>query len=285
MTPETITDTPGAPPVAPAAGPLPTYDWASNLTSDGAFKQGWTDTLPADLQPYKPTIGKYASLPDLLRGLGNANALLGRKAGGVTVPGPSSTPEEVTAYRKAVGVPDAPAEYFKKPDQLPAGVEWDDKAVTEYANVLHKHGVSAAAAEELLQTQMRIESERAGSAVAAHEAKQAAELEAAENQLRKDWGPLFDSRLSLAATAATFAGADPEAEAFQHPDVVRAFAALGKLIPESKGPSGDSHPGMQTPADKAKDIQTNAANPMHERYHKQDPEIVAYVRKLLGKAA
>ena len=58
----------GAPTPAPDPTPSPTptppagggeWDFRSALDDNGAFKQGWVDTLPPDLKEYAGTLGKY----------------------------------------------------------------------------------------------------------------------------------------------------------------------------------------------------------------------------------
>lgn len=45
----------------------------------------------------------------------------------------------------------SPAEYgIKRPEQIPAGLGWDDKRAEEYATLAHKHGLTKEAVEELM---------------------------------------------------------------------------------------------------------------------------------------
>lgn len=85
------------------------------------------------------------SSDDLFNQFANTQKLLGKK--GVMVPGEKATPDEISAYHKALGVPDTEDGYdFPVPD----GYEIDDTVKTQEKTVkaiMKKHGISKKAAE------------------------------------------------------------------------------------------------------------------------------------------
>lgn len=100
------------------------------------------------------------------------------------VPGPDAKPEEVAAFRKALGVPDKPDGYgIKKPDQLPEGVVWDDAKVSKFTELAHKHGIPAAAVKEIIEYNIANNRE-------AHEAGRLAAEKQQENTSTRSGRPL-----------------------------------------------------------------------------------------------
>ena len=128
-----------AQPTAAETTTQPSTPW---VNPDGTFGEGWTNNLPEDSAAYKDTLSKYKSVPDMAKALANANALIGKKLG---VPNEKSSPEEVAAFRRAMGVPESLDEYKLAPETLPEGMTWNDDMAKPYAEIAHKHGIPPSA--------------------------------------------------------------------------------------------------------------------------------------------
>jgi hypothetical protein len=243
---------------------------------DGKFAEGWLDRLPEEFTDAKPTLSKYGSVQDLAK----AHYHLQKKIGnpGVQIPTEKSSPEEVAAFRKALGVPEAPDKYELLPEQLPEGVEVNPELLKPYAEIAHKHNIPAAAMKDLVAENIKqaaLANEAAGGIIAQR-------LADGEKQLRTTFGGEYDSRLNMAKRAASAVGLDLKSHGLTDPNVVIALAQLGDMMSEDKLASGDGNLPMGG-KHRAKDIMTNEANPLYKKYQDGDEETVKLVTRLLSQ--
>lgn len=288
-TPPAGTPPAGTPPAGgtqPPAGGNGEFKFASILSDDGnSFKQGWTETLPDELKPAKDTLGRYKNPIEALRGLHNANVKMGKMADAVLLPNEKSTPEEIAEFREKAGIPQKPEDYgVKKPDNLPAGVQWDDEKTKTYVATLHKHNASPALVKELVA--LRVADEVAN--LQAVEEGGKAFIQQGLETLRKEWGGEFDSNIKKAEAVVNHysekTGLKLDHVAFQFPEVIRFVAAIHKdYMGESKRIEGGGITGND-PANEARLIQTDESHPMHKRYMNGEPSAVEHVRGLLMRA-
>lgn len=215
----------------------------------------------------------------ILKSYQGMEQLVGRKAQAVLPPTEKSTPEEVAEYRKAIGVPESPEAYNLKPEQLPEGVTWDDNVAKKAAELAHKHNVPAAAMQEF----MKFDMERAALMNQAAAQMIETQLETGRAELQKVWGDKMPEKIELARRAAVTAGVDPTSQGFVDPQVVKAIVNLAEKLSDDKLVAGDQTGASSTRA-RAKDIMTNAANPLYLRYQEGDAEVVDQVRRMLTSA-
>ena len=257
------------------------WDFRSALDDKGAFKQGWVDTLPPDLKEYAGTLGKYPNAAELLRGHGNAQKLIGQRgAPGVKVPGPDAKPEDVAAFRKAIGVPDDVAGYgLKKPDQLPEGVEWNEERVGEFASLAHELGLTPAQAQKLVA----FDTERMGKMNAGGKVKLEAFVNGQRDELKREWGESYQNNVGKALKTAEFLGLDPnDAEIGNSAKMIKALHSAAALIQEDKFVASNKVGLGLTGADQAEDIRRNPANPWHAAYNgKEGKERQAQAQALM----
>lgn len=258
---------------APAATETPTQH-AGYVNPDGTFADGWTNNLPEDSAAYKDTLSKYKSVPDMAKALANANALIGKKLG---VPNEKSSPEEVAAFRRSLGIPDSIDEYKFAPDALPEGMTWDDNNVKNYAEIAHKHNIPPAAMKALVTEHAKMEHFKM-QGIQAQIEKQHVE---AVNTLKKEWGNEFEKNIGLAKQAAKIAGVNANSQGFADPEVVRGFVRMAQMMSEDK--VGRSMGGVEflSGAARAKDIMSNPENSWHKRYMEGDREAATLVTGLL----
>ena len=68
----------------------------------------------------------------------------------IKIPTDKSTPEEIAAYRKAQGVPDAADKYELKAEKLPEGVTLDETTIKGFKQAAHEMGLTPKQAQALL---------------------------------------------------------------------------------------------------------------------------------------
>ena len=244
------------------------------VKDDGSFSEGWIDKLPDEVADYKSSIKNFKSVPDLVKALGNANALIGKKLG---VPSEKSSPEEVAAFRRSLGVPDTIDEYKFAPDALPEGMTWDDNNVKNYAEIAHKHNIPPSAMKALVTEHAKMEHFKMQGMQAQIE-KQHVE---AVNTLKKEWGGEFDKNIGLAKQAAKIAGVNANSQGFADPEVVRGFVRMAQMMSEDKVGRSMSGSEFMTGQARAKDIMSNPDNSWHKRYMEGDREAATLVTGLL----
>lgn len=259
---------------APAASETTTTPSTGYVNADGTFADGWTNNLPEDSAAYKDTLSKYKSVPDMAKALANANQLIGKKLG---IPNEKSSPEEVSAFRRAMGVPESLDEYKFTPESLPEGMTWNDDMAKPYAEIAHKHGIPPSAMKELVNQHAKTEMFKLEAIQATYE-KQRTE---AVQTLQKEWGNDFGKNIGLAKQAAKIAGVDANSHGFSDPEVVRGFVRMAQMMSEDK--VGRSMGGTEflTGQSRAKDIMSNPDNTWHKRYMEGDREAAALVTSLL----
>lgn len=251
---------------------------AGFVDARGAFAEGWTSRLSEDLGDARAGFAKFRSIDDLAKSYRGLEQRLGKSAGAAFVPGEGATPEEVSAYRRALGVPEQADGYQLRPDDLPEGFQWDDGQSAVAAQIAHKYNVPPAAMKELVNIQMQREMGR----VAAMEGTIQEHLAAGERHLQETWGDKFSTNISRAQQMAQMVGIDPRSNGFTDPEVVKAFARFSELISDDKFVAPGGTPALSS-TESAKDIMTNKANPFYEKYQNGDPDTVERVRGMLRR--
>lgn len=203
-------------PVSPTVVTTPSVDWQAHVPQEYA----------ATFKPYE---GK--SLADVFKGYGEAAKLIGSRPQGIKVPGADAKPEEVSAFRKALGVPDKPEEYqFTRPEVAASQGMWDDGAEKAFLADAHKAG--------LTQPQVQAIVGWYGNYLASIANGNQREAQAVMQELRREWGPNYDAKLGRANRAIQQYGGDGLIDLFagngmaRHPLVVKAFAAIADDLVE-----------------------------------------------------
>src|SRR3990167_279142 len=248
---ETTTVDPAAPPApAPALTPAPS-DWRAGLTGDFApLAQEKT------LEKYQGKDWSEAG-PHLAKALVEATKLIGAKAPALVVPGDGATPEQVAAYRKATGVPDAPYGYSISWPEFPPGEDLDEAARGAWLTRMHQIG----APPHIVQAFATLY----GQHLATLHNGYRREAEAAGQELRRDWGPNYDANLGRANRAIQQYGGDALVDLFaqngmgRHPLVVRTFSQIGQDLVEHGAMAGDTV-GRVTPEEAQERMKTLQAD-------------------------
>jgi len=203
----------------------------------------WLAQMPADLKG-KEDFTSFKTIGDLgksyLEIKGKASEADGLKAKLQTAifkPGEDAKPEEITAYRKALGVPEKPTDYeFPKRE----GVEHDPKMVEFGRNVFHQANLSKDQAKIISQAWDGF----VEGVVTADLKTKEKSLNEANQKLKADWGPNFDKNMEITKRAFT-KFSNQEFTTFlestgvgNHPVLVKTFYEIGKAMGEDTGISG-----------------------------------------------
>jgi hypothetical protein len=251
----------------PAAGaPAPYFG------ADGNFVEGWADKLPdgfitaEDLPAFKAHASKYKNPLDAIKSDFHKEKMLGRKAQAVVIPGEKSAPEEVAAFRKALGVPETPDGYKLKPESLPDGITWSDDLAKPFAEIAHKHNITPAAMADLVK--VNLEQQQAMFQVASETAvaNDQAELDKGMQTLKETWKNDTEKNLGFVSRVAKSIGLDPSTPGLRDPNVIIALQRAGAMLSEDKLISGDVATTMQPGKVRANEIMTNPADPMFADY-------------------
>lgn len=280
--------TPEPPSPQPASTPEP---FKAQLGEDGnTLADGWYKGLPEEMHG---TLKSVKSIEDLAKGNYGLRKQLGDNGNRVKPLTAESSAEEISAWRKAHGVPEAatPEAYgIKIPDELPQGM---DKASLEarlpgYLEVLHKHNASP----DLVNALIAYDMEQAGAFYEQATLEENQQAQAELDKLKSEWGNSWDQKVSGANRIANLAGIADDSPLRSSPEFARAAAQLATLIGEDKLPNAENTqtPGRMTAEEGrefAKQIQTGVganseALRLHALYNKGDAATITYIRQLIA---
>lgn len=224
------------PPTPPVNSPPPEdWSWAGK---EGKLNDGWADRLPdtekVRAAEYVALAGKYGGdISQILKGALNLQTIAGRKIG---APGADWTPEQITEYRTAHGVPETSDKYDLTPAEgaLPEGVTWNPEVFSGLKDWAHKNHVPASAVKEVTGVLAGIDKARQQAAI---QMIQDADTKTIED-LKKEFGPSnFEQSVNDGHRAAKFLGleTDPNKNPIaNHPEFIKAMARVAKHMGESK---------------------------------------------------
>jgi hypothetical protein len=275
-------DTTTAAPAAPTATTFaPADQSAAAIVTSGQqqadpYSQGSSPEKPEWL-PEKFWRNDTPDVESLAKSYQGLEQLMGKKAQAILPPNEKSTPEEIAAFRKALGVPENPDGYgIVKPQNIPDTVSWDENIAKQVSEIAHKHNIPAAAMQELVQLDLqRAAMQNDAASQMIHQ-----QLQTGREELQRVYGEQLDNKIELAKRAAATVGVDPSTQGFLDPNVVKGFIALAEKLSDDRLVEGNAITASSGRA-RAKDIQTNPANPLHSRYLEGDADIVDQVRRMI----
>lgn len=218
-----------APPVTPAPSPPPAPTTAPAPSPEGA---DWRSTITDET--LREHAGRFTTVADLVK---DHAGLRDKLQTALVVPKDGAPPEEVAAFRKALGVPDKPDGY-----KLPAADALNEDGKRVLSGVvakMHAAGAPPAVVEAAVGTYLTHVAEvEQAQAAAAQRA-----VEAGISDLRREWGADFDANVEFAKRGAQQFGGDGF-RAFldgakvdgvpigSHPAFVKVFAEIGRRMGE-----------------------------------------------------
>jgi hypothetical protein len=199
--------------------------------------------------------------------------------GAIKLPTDTSKPEEWERVYSKLGRPDKPEGYnFKKPDNLPNGVEWNDEFEKDFRSLAHKNGLTNSQAQVMLDSWNT------------YVGKQAATIqtsrESGEAELKKVWGAEYEKNVTLCQRAVKELG-DEEFVKFldtstygNHPAMVKFLAKIGAELAEDSSAAGAQATSSAIGAREARaeiaKIRTDKSHP----YHTGNKEAVERMQEL-----
>ena len=218
-----------APPVVETAPSAPTSPAPS-----------WRDSLPEDLKG-DPSLQSFKDIPALAKSFIETKRMVGAKQG-LAIPNEKSTPEDVAAFHKALGVPEAADKYQVKRPDVALDLGWDATAEGEFLATAHKAGLN--------QKQVQAAIDWYGQWERAKLEKARGEANATSARLRTEWGPDYDAKVGRANRVISEYGGPELADAFgtpghvlnaagRHPVFVKFVAALGDALVEHGAITGE----------------------------------------------
>ena len=229
-------------------------------SADGVAAASWTEALDDDDRGFVRTKG-WGAPADLLRSYRHLERKIG--ANTLRVPGPGAGPDEIVEFWSTLGRPDVPEGYeIPAPDDVPG---YSPELADWFRKAAHAVHMPAAMAQGLHDKYI----ERHLADAAELDLDRFRQAQAAETELRRDWGPGFDHRRQLANRAIRALGGDRLFEELQatgmanSASLARAFAAVGeRLYAEDRFFDGDEAKGFDRSPDVAqKEIHRLRADP------------------------
>lgn len=203
---------------------------------------GWRAALPDDLKNNEVLSG-YSNIGDVSK---DFLALKKESEGMIKKPGENASSEEMSAYHKAIGVPESPDEYsITKPD-LPEGYEYDQNFESHFRQVMKDVGMPKSAAEQAYSRLMQYGVDT----FKKNQESEAKELQDATNSLKKDWGQEFDANSEKSTRAIKFfagkAGIDADnllKDADAIPEIKKVFHQVFDAIGDDTIVKGENKSG------------------------------------------
>ncbi len=187
----------------------------------------WRTSIPAELRSEK-SLENVKDIPSLVKGYVEAQKYIG---GAVKLPTDKSTPDEVNAFLRKLGVPEKVTDYKVGKPVVPEYVGWNDDVHTKILDAAHKAGMTVKQTEKMVEGLTQV--------VLGMTPDPNAMLEKSKETLQKEWGENFGRNIILSSRAvdnlAEQAGIKPadlhaalaETGAGAHPVILKAFSQLG----------------------------------------------------------
>lgn len=244
----------------------PSSLFASDFRDEqGNLKEGWSEVF--EKKGFTRLANKAATHKtedDFLKSLDHMAQFVGKKTAFLP-PNDKSTPEEIAAYREQQGVPAEAKEYAFKPAKLPDGIDWDPAAASKAEEILHKHHIPKAAAQELADYYGDVLLDTQVKAKTNFETNVSMKAAECEKTFKDEWGAAYQSRFEANRDFAKVLFGDELTDpimqaALARPSVVRLIdQARRDLRGGLPGAQADTAGGSASPGQQAQAIMK--ANP------------------------
>jgi hypothetical protein len=264
----------GSPSGEPDANPF--------INNEGEFTNNWLDSLKGDeYESMKPTLARFKNVQDMAKSVYHSKQMIGKNVDSVLVPGEDSSPDEVSAYRQAIGVPDDIADYkLDAPEGVPEGMEFDQSVMDSFKEFAHTNNMPPAVAQQLVNMQMGLTTE----SMQAQEAQMQTFVAEQDAQLKREWGGAYEKNITDAKLGARDLGIDlaDDHPVFNEAWFVQAMKRHGNAVGEDSLKRGDADfLGANSDKMKGQDIINNPQNPAYQKYQDGDADTVRRVRAFL----
>ncbi len=210
------------------------------VTTEAAPSQeetgAWWESLPDDLKS-EPTVQRYKSTEEAIRGLVNANKLIGKKR--IAMPTADAPKEEWEEFYSAIGRPESPDKYEINIQGA------DEDVLNEFKRIAHEKGFTQQQIEGIEKFWEGFQQK----AVERIDQQIEQLKETALTELKKEWGNNFDSEIEVARKAVETLCDEEQKELINaglgnDPRVIRLFNRIGKMLGEDKLTPGTGRGGF-----------------------------------------
>lgn len=262
----------------PTPNPTPDPTPAPLIGEDFSFRAGWQEVLPEE---HRATAANFKSLPDVVKSLVETKRLAsGKLEGMIKLPGENATPEEISAFNRARGVPEKPEDYGLAKPEGEIGKLWSDEAVSAFVKEAHAKGLSKAETQWLIEYQLNQQHQTLQKDL--EEGRKFNEARDAE--LKSAFGPrveqeMNDAKRVLLTIDPTFNLEDVQ---FLPAKLVIGLASFAKKMNPDTLVSQTQFNNRLSPSDMGTDIISNPSNPDYAAYHDAThPQHAAIVKRVL----
>tara|TARA_R100000541_G_scaffold9610_4_gene17362 strand:+ start:261 stop:1097 length:837 start_codon:yes stop_codon:yes gene_type:complete len=239
----------------------------------------WRDALPDDLKSNE-SLGKFSDISTLAKSYINAEQMIGKDK--MVVPGANTTEDEWSDIYDKLGRPSAPDAY-ELTAELGEGEEVDAQLMSSFKETAHKHGLSPAQAQGLLDYYNNISTQSmtdmANNSVLVQEQSQ--------RELREEWGGSYEANLSQASNIGKqFFGEEiyglqmaDGSQLGDNPTLIKGLAKMASVVSE------DTLVGDKQSAASGGNFQqqiNDLTSPNSAYWNKMDPQHDATVQKVLA---
>ena len=239
----------------------------------------WRDALPDDLKSNE-SLGKFSDISTLAKSYINAEQMIGKDK--MVVPGANTTEDEWSDIYDKLGRPSAPDAY-ELTAELAEGEQVDAQLMSSFKETAHKHGLSPAQAQGLLDYYNNISTQSmtdmANNSVLVQEQSQ--------RELREEWGGSYEANLSQASNIGKqFFGEEiyglqmaDGSQLGDNPTLIKGLAKMASVVSE------DTLVGDKQSAASGGNFQqqiNDLTSPNSAYWNKMDPQHDATVQKVLA---
>lgn len=201
--------------------------------------EGWRDGLSDDIKN-DPSLASFKDVEGLAKSYVHSQKMIGTEK----MPTPREDWDEASwnAFYEKAGRPANAEEYADPSVELPEGINLDSDTINTFKDKFHELGLSSKQASGLMDYYFN-------DVVKNHETMQdnnSKTLEEATQTLRNDFGRDFDLNIELARGALRKFGDDnlismlEESGLGNNPDLIKAFANVGRMVSEDDARGGNS---------------------------------------------
>ena len=239
----------------------------------------WRDSLPEELRT-NASLEKFSDVSTLAKSYINAESMIGKDK--MVVPGANTTEEEWSDIYDKLGRPSDPNGYELKAE-LAEGEQIDEQLMSSFKETAHKHGLSPAQAQGLLDYYNSISSQ----SMVDMENNAILAQEDSSRTLREEWGRSYEENLNKASNVAKqFLGEDIFSVQLadgsllgDNASLIRGLNKIATVVSEDTlvgdKDSAASNAGMQQQIN-------DLTAPNSPYWNKMDPQHEATVQKVLA---
>ena len=252
---------------------------SSTTTQTNTVAKSWKDTISEEFRN-DPNIAKFTEIDALAKSYINATRMIGSDK--VVIPNQNSTEDQWNEVYSKLGRPESPDKY--KFDVKSEVIPFDDNAIKQYADNVHKLGLNNKQAQGILEFYKNSMEQSAKQSQIDMETAR----EQSQQQLRQEWGRAYDDNLKKASAVAK-ANLNPQILDMQlkdgsrlgdNPEIIKGFAKIANLLSEDSMVSTESESVNQ-----GKDLETEISRITNDKsgpyWNKSHPDHTKMVQQVL----